>query len=103
MRSLTSRISASTRMPLGAGSGVRGDLDPDRRAVRPAQPQQVVGDRAVALQPLDEPVARLRVDEALQSRTGGPPLRRLRGIAENQLEIRIGRERLARRRRDVPM
>ena len=46
--------------------GVRGDLDPDRDAIGAAQPQQVVGDGAVALQPRDEAVARLRIDEAIR-------------------------------------
>ena len=64
MRSLTSRISASmcTRAVVPR-LGVRGDLDPDRDAIGAAQPQQVVGDGAVALQPGDEAVARLRIEK----------------------------------------
>ena len=74
--------------------GVRGDLDPDRDAIGAAQPQQVVGDRAVALQPRDEAVARLRIDEAIGLERADLGLGRVRGVAEHQLEVGIGGRRV---------
>ena len=73
--------------------GVRGDLDPDRDAIRAAQAQQVVRDRAVALEPRDEPVARLRIDEAIGVERAHVRLGRVRREAEHQLEVGIGGDR----------
>ena len=46
-------------------SACAGDLDPDGALIRPPQPEQVVGHRAVGGQPLEQRHARLRIDEAL--------------------------------------
>ena len=78
------------RTPVVERLGVRGDFDPDRRPIGAAQPQQVVGDRAVALQPLDEAVARLRIDEAIGLERTDVRLRRVGRVAEHQLEMGIG-------------
>ena len=68
-------------------------------AIGAAQPQQVVGDRAVAREPLDErrraPADR-RSAPASNGRTSSP--RRLGGVAEHQFEVGIGREGVACRR-----
>ena len=42
----------------------RRDFDPDRRAVDAADADQVIGDDLVAIEHLDEGLARLRIDEA---------------------------------------
>ena len=51
---------------VAAALGVRRHLDPHRRLVGAAQAEQVVADGAVTLEPAEEPVARLRIDEALE-------------------------------------
>ena len=71
---------------------MRRDLHPDGRPIRAAQTQQVIGDRAVALKPLDESVARLRIDEPLELERPHVLLRRLRRVAEHQFQKRVGRE-----------
>ena len=57
---------------VGLGLGVRRHLDPDRRRVGAAQAQQVVGDRAVALQPLDEARRAPADRRSARARTAGP-------------------------------
>ena len=78
---------------LGCRLRPRGDLHPDWRAVGAPQPQQVVGHGSIALQALDEPVARLDVHEAIRRERADLLGRRLRGVPENQLEIGIRRQR----------
>ena len=68
------------------------DFHPDRRTVGPAQAEQVIGNRAVALKPLDEPIACLGIDEAFELERPNLFLRCLRRIAEHQFEKGIGRE-----------
>jgi hypothetical protein len=67
-------------MPSAAGSRVRGHLDPHGRPIRAPQPQKVIRDRAVAPEPLDEPVACLRIDEPLKLERTCVFLRRFRRV-----------------------
>ena len=79
---------------LGARFGVRGHLDPDQRQVGTAQAEQVIGDGSVALQAIDELLARLRIDEAIRPRTAALPSAAASvGEAEHQLEKGIGEQR----------
>src|SRR5262249_39515154 len=75
------------------GVGVRGDFHPDRNLVGAAEAQQVIGERAVALQPRDEGVAGLRIDEPIAVERPDLTLGRVGGEAEHQLQVWIGRER----------
>ena len=52
--------------------GVRGDLDPDRRPVGAAQPEQVVGDRSVASRDVPETPPAPADRRTVRARTGGP-------------------------------
>jgi hypothetical protein len=72
---------------------VGGDFDPDERAIRAAEPKQVVGHRAVPAQTVEKLLARERIDEAFDlegSHFSGVGLPR---EAEHQFQIRIRRER----------
>src|SRR5204862_3038613 len=64
--------------------------DPDRDAIGAAQPQQVIGDGAVALEPRDEPVARHRIEEAIRLERTHVRCGRVPREAEHQLEMGIG-------------
>jgi hypothetical protein len=69
------------------------DLDPNRRAVHAAQPQQVLGDAALTIELFDKVVPGLRVDEAgcverLDDGFGG-----VLGIPEDCLQVRVGSKR----------
>ena len=76
---------------------VRGDFDPHRGLVGAPQAQQVVAHRAVALQPAEEAVARLRIDEVLELERPHVGLGGFDAEAEHQLEMRIRGQRLTRR------
>ena len=99
LRSLTSRTSASRRtLPsVGRAIGAAGELDPDGAVVRAPQAQQVVGDRAVGRQPLEER-QRAPADRRSDSRSNGRTsvFGRLARVAEDQLEVRIGGDRRGR-------
>ena len=73
--------------------GVRGHLDPHRRAIGASHPQQVVGDGAVAAEPLEKAFARLRIDEPVHVERPDIRRRRLGGEPEHQLQIGVGGER----------
>ena len=75
------------------GLGVRSDFEPDGRAVGPTQPQQIVGDDAVADQALEETLAGLRVVEPRRVERPHVGLGRLRREAEHEFEMRVGGER----------
>ena len=75
---------------------VRRHFHPHGRLVGAAQPEQVVRDRPVALQPAEEAVARLRIDEVLELERPHFVLGRVDAEAEHQLQVRVGGERLAR-------
>ncbi len=77
-------------MPSADGSACAVTSTHMARPVGAPQPQQVVGDRAVAREPLDERLARLRIDEPLQLERAHVLLRRFRRVAEHQLQVRIG-------------
>ena len=87
------RLDAQRRV--GRVLGVRGHFDPHQRAVGATQAQQVVGHRAVAPQPVDELLARLRIDEEIDLERPHFIARRVGGKAEHQLEVGIGEERRA--------
>jgi len=76
--------------------GVRGHLHPDRIAVGAFQAKQIVGDGAVGGQPLDERRARLRIEKPVGVERPDRGLGHFIAVAENQLEVRIGGERLRR-------
>src|SRR5690349_2034153 len=69
-----------------------GDFDPDGRAVDATNANQVIGDAAVAIEQLDEILARLRIDEARGLEGLHQRFDRIGRIAEDGLEMRIGRE-----------
>ena len=77
----------------GRRVGARRQLDPDRAAVGAAQAQQVVGDRAVGGEPLEQRDARLRIDEAIAIERADVVFGRVAGVAEDQLEVGIGGDR----------
>ena len=62
-------------------------------AVGAAQAQQVVGDRAVGGQPLEQRDARLRIDEAIAIERPDVGFGRFARVAEDQFEVRIGGDR----------
>ena len=72
------------------------------RAVGAPQTQQVVVDGAVGRQPLDERDARLRIDEAIAIERTDVGFRRFAGVAEDQLEVRVGGDRRRGVGRDCP-
>jgi hypothetical protein len=74
---------------VAAALGVSGDLDPHRRAIRAAQPHQVVGHRPVALKPLQETVPGLPVHEAIDVERSDGAVARLGAVAEHQFEVRV--------------
>ena len=88
--------------PFRPAFGVRRDFDPDRRPIGAAQPKQVVGDRTITIETLEETLARQRVDEAIQLEWTDLVLRDLARVAEHQLEVRIRRERERRGLRHRP-
>ena len=75
--------------------GVRRHLDPHERAIGATQPQQVIGDRAVAPQPLEKQLTRLRIDEEIDLEGSDLIAGRVGGEAEHQLEERVGEKRRA--------
>ncbi len=79
---------------------MRRDLDPHRGSVGTSQPQEVIGDRMIAREPLDERVARLQIDEAFRIEWTDLFDRSLGHEAEYELQERVGRERARRLRRD---
>ena len=94
LRSLTSRISASTRRPPSRGAfGARRQFDPDGRAVGAAQAEQVVADGAVGAQAIEERDARLRIDEAIVVERADLGFGRFAGVAEDQFQVRVGGDR----------
>ena len=68
-------------------------LDPHLGAVGLLQPQQVVADRAGVRQPLEERLPRLRIDEPGAVERPHVAVIGLRRVAEQQLEVRIRRQR----------
>ena len=72
--------------------GAPRDFHPDDRVVGAAKPEQVVGDGAIGDQAFDERVARLRIDEPIAIERTDVRIGRLAAVAENQLEVRIGRD-----------
>ena len=58
---------------------------------------RLISDRAVVLQAAKEAVARLRIDEMFDLEWTHLVLRRLDAKAEHEFQVRVGRERLARR------
>ena len=69
------------------------DFDPDRGAVDTTDAHDVIHHLAVAIEELDEGLARLRIDEARLLERQDDVLGRVRRIAEDRLEMRIGGER----------
>src|SRR4029079_17192284 len=82
------RLIRRVRTMRGAGR----DLDPDRRAIDLADTDQMIGDPFVAIEQLDEGLARLRVDKERWIERLDEGLRRVRRIPEDCLEVRIGGE-----------
>jgi hypothetical protein len=74
--------------------GVRVDLDPQRGPVGPAQPQQVVGDGAFAREAIEEHGAGVLIGEAVRREGADLCFGRVRRVAEDEAQKRIGRERL---------
>ena len=87
-----------TRAVVGRRIGARRELDPDGVAVGAAQAQQVVVDRAVGGEALEQRDARLRIDEAIAIEGADVGLRRFAGVAEDQLEVGVGGDRRRRTR-----
>jgi hypothetical protein len=77
----------------GRRVGACGQFDPDSRVVRTPQAEQVVSDRAIDRQPFKECHARLWIDETLAIQRTDLRLGCFAGIAENQLEVGVGRDR----------
>ena len=106
LRSLTSRTSASIRrLPSAAGRVGRGrQLHPDGALIGAAEAQQIVGDRAVGREPLEQRHARLRIDEAIAIERPHVGFGRFARVAEDQLEVGVGgdgRGRIGAERPDV--
>ena len=72
--------------------GIRRHLDPDHRLVGAAQAEQIVGDGAVAGEPVDEGRTRALVCEAVRLEGTERILRRAGRIAEHDPEKRVGRD-----------
>jgi hypothetical protein len=79
--------------------GVGGDLNPNRGAVHPPHPQQVIAHGAVALEPLEKCRSRRRVGKAIGRERIQAVLRRICRVAEDGLEVGIGGNRCASTRR----
>jgi hypothetical protein len=73
---------------------VRRHFNPDERPVRATQPKQVIGDRGVSSQPIEELLARLLIDESLDLERTNLGGRRIGGVSEHQFQIRIRGDRL---------
>jgi hypothetical protein len=69
--------------------GVRGDLHPHRCSIGATQSQQVVGNRAVALKPAEEAVARLRINEVFKLKRTNVGIGCLSNESKHQLQVRI--------------
>ncbi len=69
--------------------GARGELDPHGAVVGAPQPQQVVGDRPVGGEPLEQGDASLRIDEAVAVERPHVAFDGFAGVAEDQLEVWI--------------
>ena len=74
---------------------MRGDLHPDRRAVDPPHAQQVIVDGAVGLEPLEKRRSRRRIGKPIRRERIHLSIRRIRRVAEDGLEVRIGGKRRA--------
>ena len=68
---------------------MRRDLDPHRNTIRAAKPHQVVADGAVALEPFDEVLAGLLIDEPVRLERLHLVLWRVGREAEHQLQVRV--------------
>jgi hypothetical protein len=77
----------------GRRVGACGQFDPDGGVVRTPQTEQVVCYRAVDRKPFKECHARLWIDETVAIQRTDLRLGRLAGIAENQFEVWVGRDR----------
>src|SRR2546423_773795 len=87
LRSLTSRISASTRtVPSAAGSSARAVSSTHTAA---PSAQQVIADRGVGGQALEQRRARLGIDEAIAVERADLAFGRLAGEAEDQFEVGV--------------
>ncbi len=75
---------------VGGRLGPRRELEPDRSRVGAPQAEQVVADRAVGGEALEQRDARLGIDEALAIERPHVGVRRLAGVAEDQFEVRVG-------------
>ena len=78
---------------VGRAVGPGRQFHPDRRVVRAPQPEQIVADRAVGGEALHERGARRRIDEALAVERTHLGIGRFARVAEDQLEVGIGRNR----------
>jgi hypothetical protein len=58
--------------------------------IRPAQSQQIVGDRSVRDEPLEQRVACLLIDESIAVERAHVGIGRLAAVTKNQFEMRIG-------------
>ena len=87
-----------------AGRHVRGggQLHPDRALIRAPEAKQIVGDRAVLGEPIEEGDTRLRIDETIAVEGAHVGFGRFAGIAEHQLQMRVGGDGLGRFRTERP-
>ena len=88
------RLDAQGPLPAPPRLGARGDLDPDDAAVEAPQPQQIVGDRPVRRAAARERRSRAAGSAKRSSAKGSTPASGdVGGVAEDQLEMRVGGER----------
>ena len=80
-------------VPCGGEVEVGGDLDPERRIVRPPQTQQVVGHRAVAVEPFTKRRSRLLVDEPRRCEGTHRVRLGLGRVSEHQFQVGVGGDR----------
>ena len=81
-------------MPSGDGRvGRRRQFDPHGALVRAPETQEVVGDRAVGGEALEQRDARLRIDEAIAVERADVGFGRFAGVAEDQFQVRVGGDR----------
>ena len=70
--------------------GARGQLHPHGAVVGASQAQQVVGDRAVRCESLEQRLAGLRIDESIAIERADVGFGHVARVSEDQLEMRIG-------------
>ena len=75
---------------------MRGQLDPQGAAVGAAKPEQVIRNRIVGGETLDERDARLRIDEAVAIERAHVAFRRFARVSEDQFEMGVDGERAGR-------